>query len=203
MAVESTHTLYVNTMVFSIIAAVLSLALLLVMLYMPQVRSFMVGIVVLEVGLVAMILYSIISIYMYEAAQRKKAAETSNQLVSVDTCPDYFVRAYADPAVDSSNKGAICQNGYPSQDGSRKFFFVRRGCSSRSTTEGGCNLEGAGTDAKNFLVRLANYNSIKSNDLCSQVNTVDPAKPFANVPWTDVKSRCTSLSLGQLLPSSL
>lgn len=186
---DTARGLYINTMIFAIIAAIVSILLLVMVLFVPEVRVFTIGIATLEAGLIAVIVYSIVSIFEYEAMLKKKAKAGAKQLVTVDACPDYFANVMS----PSSPNDVLCKNGYPSLDGRRRYFFVKQGCSSGRLDDKSCSLDPKQSTSADFSVPLANYKNREVQDLCKEINGIDGA--FASVPWTDVKARCNSLAL--------
>jgi hypothetical protein len=204
-----TRGLYVNTMVFAIVAGIVSLALLLVLVYVPEVRAYAYLIATVEIGLIAVILYALVNIFSYESALRKKNTQSSSYLVSIDTCPDYFSNVYnstsapsaspsaASAATSSSTPdmgGVVCRNGYPTGDGEATYYFVKKGCSGTQLSDSSCNLNTR--DASEFRVPLNSFSKVDAKEVCTQVNTTNATSAYASVPWTDVKARCTSLSFG-------
>lgn len=115
---RSSTSLYINTMVFTIIAGVLS-AVLAIVLWMgnSKVHSFAPIIVTLEIGLLAVIITSVVRVIKFE---RKLSAQQQNVLdnaVAVRSCPDYWVMK------ESGNGNHTCTNSYTTPDGTTTWQF--------------------------------------------------------------------------------
>ena len=349
---SASRRLYINTIVFAVIAAVVSLALLAVIIFVADARTFAYSIVTFEVGLIIIIIAAIVQIVRYEKRLRKEAEQGNAYIVNVDTCPDYFSNVfnnmtladgskivtirgtYASPPPFCSDSGAMgvtcnagvlgsdekfimepsslgangscnagvsgskekfitdaspniitlkgpksnkyatvvgnqvicnaekpglaqefiltrigngkvtlqnnqtkkyctvgisgmsciaatkgvneellwsestptpeqanrsgvqCANGYLNPQGTRRYFFVKRGCTSTSdVNDPQCALDSkVMNDA--YRINLNDYTNTTSIDLCQRVNTTDMNQVFSNLPWTDIKANCNSLSLG-------
>lgn len=90
------RSLYINTLVFSIIAALISVSLLVLIFFVAGARGFIYAIVTTEVGLIAVIIAAIVRIYMYERKLKKEADQGNSVIVNIDTCPDYFSSVFND-----------------------------------------------------------------------------------------------------------
>ena len=85
---------YVNTMVFAIVAGIISLMLLLlIMNASDMVKQYSVFIITVEVGLVLIILTAIYRIVRFERKLRKENEVGLRNKVNVQTCPDYWTRS--------------------------------------------------------------------------------------------------------------
>lgn len=272
----TTRSLYINTIVFAMIAGILSIVLLVVLLYAPAFRTYVWGIATLEIGLVAIIVAAIIRVNRYEADIRKSAERGNAYLVSIDTCPDYFTNKYqarnppaARPTGISSRyltpssyvvpttisteaaleaaavaaertasaaesaattpalmavatearatataaraavvevtkqaklagmNGVLCRNGYTTPSGDKTFYFVKKGCSG-SYDDASCAIDPSVPNDR-YVFQLNDFNNITSTEICNRVNTRSANSSFTHIPWTDVKGRCNSLSLGEIL----
>lgn len=195
---EASRKLYVNTLIFSIAAGIVTFLLLLALIFVPSVRAFAIGIATLEVGLVTLIIVSIVRIHNYEkqlAADKQFAAK---QVVTLDTCPDYFTSTYK-AAAGSKPAGAYCSNGYSNPDGNQKYYFVGKTCTPGNEIEDPTCALRTGTNLSNpaqYNFSLSDYDRKTSTELCQSINTRSSESEFASVPWTEVKMRCNSLSIG-------
>lgn len=228
---SQSRALYVNTLIFSIIAGVVSFALLIVLIFASASREFAYGIVTFELGLIGVILYLIISIYLYERKLRETGSDNNKFIVAVDTCPDYFSNSLqkkpppglapapgsrppapcAAPGTSPAPSGSpeslpkdspvgsiMCNNGYASVTGDKMYYFVRRGCKAKTPSDPACAIIDDGrNNATTYSLSLNDYNKSTSTKICERVNASGTDKEFANVPWTDIKARCNSLSLGE------
>ena len=225
--------LYTNTIVFSIVAGVVSLILLLMIIYVPSTRGFVYGIATIEIGMVAVIITAIVQISNYENNLKKVAAQGANYLISVDTCPDYFSNTYQIVATDAATAGAttagattaagatttattagtttatdattptptsgvVCTNGYTSPTGDKTYYFVKQGCNAENVDDASCKVDSA-LGTKGFNVALNGFTNTTPTTVCTTVNSAVASSGYANVPWTDVKSRCNSLAAGGFL----
>ena len=86
---DNSKTFYKNTMVFSIIAGVFTLAMLLLVIFVPASREFVYCIATVEVGLIAIVIYSIVKIVRYDKKMDKQAKAGNDFLVTIDTCRGY------------------------------------------------------------------------------------------------------------------
>ena len=95
---------YMNTMVFAVVAGVISLLLLLlIMRASDTVRQYSAFVITLEIGLVIIICTAVYRIISFERAQlaAQKAGFTTTMPVS--TCPDYWTRGGGDVCVNTFN----------------------------------------------------------------------------------------------------
>jgi hypothetical protein len=100
---------------------------------------------------------------------------------------------------DIKKSGVRCSNGYTNPTGDRRYYFVRRGCNSSSNLNDASCLLDASKKNEDWTMDLKNYSGVTPVELCKMVNTSDSSKPFSSIPWTDVKAKCNSLSLGGVL----
>ena len=158
---------YVNTLVFSVVSAVLALMLLVLLVWGPsQVRDFAFLVVTIELGLVAVMVTSIVRIWLYERSLEKDARNIQKNLMVVDTCPDYWTS-------DQTPTGKVCRNTYsvprPPIGKNVQYTFT-----------------GAGAPTQ---INLREVSKQKLPDLCKKIST-----SFKNVAWTDLKGACVSYS---------
>lgn len=104
--------IYVNTMVFTIIAGIISLMLLLALVYGGQeLASYAFLIVTVEIGLLVIIVVSVVRIYKYEKKQSTEAINGVTNNINVGSCPDYWTLD------QTAGKGKVCLNTYTAPDG--------------------------------------------------------------------------------------
>lgn len=164
--ISSGGKIYVNTLVFSIVSALMALALLMLLIWGPsQVRDFAFLIVTVELGLVCVMVASIIRIYMYERSLRKKAETAKRNLVMVDTCPDYWTAT-------NTPTGTLCKNTYTAPRATNVSYVF-------------------GDDASGMpkQINLTEMSRQKLPSICEKVNT------YNKIAWTDLKSTCSSYGL--------
>ena len=166
--------IYVGTMVFSIVAAVISVMLILYIVYgPPEARDYMYVVLTIEFGMLAIIINSIAQIYLYERDMKKLSLDAASNLVLVQSCPDYYTRV-VDP-----KKGVSCSN-----------VFV-------APSTGDMYSIGRGSNVGDFMrngadVQIKDYENKKLKDVCADFAV---SKPLYNVPWTDLRTRCDSYNL--------
>ncbi len=206
--------LYVNTMIFAVIAAVMTVGLLALLFLIPKARTFAYAIVTFELGLIGIIIYAIFSIFKYESDLKKKASYEAAKVVSIDTCPDYFTNVLESPETTNSTststtststtststtnvkKNVVCKNGYTS--GKMTYYFAKRGCGNISMQDKSCFLDDLNLKATNineYKIDLSNYQGLTAENVCKRVNQKTGGSAFASIPWTDIKSRCDDLAL--------
>lgn len=101
--------------------------------------------------------------------------------------------------------GLRCTNGYVNSETDDTYYFVKRGCmlgNAKDINSAGCLLD-AKTNNDAYDVKISQYDRNTSAQICDSVNTSADDMPFASVPWTDVKARCNSLSLGNAFNSKV
>ena len=82
--------LYTNTMVFAIIAGIVSLMLLALLYFGAGTEMFSALIITVEIGLLFVIVLSVLRILNVERKNRKLAKNSIDNLLAVKTCPDYW-----------------------------------------------------------------------------------------------------------------
>jgi hypothetical protein len=340
------RSVYINTIVFSIISAFVSIALLSMVIFLPAARVFVYAIITLELGLIAIIIAAVVRIVLYEKKLKKQADQGNAFLVNIDTCPDYFSSSFYNSSsltavdnmvvfqsaqgnklvctdkgptgvfcdhsdlqdinetekfvvikhsngtngsvislkrfgtnyyctlkddgsldcssvetmgdkekfilktvnsaestvtltsstntsqvcyVDDSTKqvkcstsvpitdstrtnflwkernpttdelkfgeGIICSNGYRDPTRNVTYYFVRRGCTYSDSNDSGCRLGSNNRPAKEYKVMLNDYSNRAVAEVCKDVNGQADDNAFRNIPWTDVKTRCSNMHL--------
>lgn len=161
---------YIGTMVFSITAAIVTLAIFAVLVFYPSaINEYMFLVYTIMFGLVVIIIQSIVRIYMYERKIGNINKNVSMNLMTVDTCPDYFVRS-AD-----KNKRYTCRNNYTTPD--KKYTYsVLAPSSTRPLASVDTSL----------------WNAKPMSDVCKEFNTNATLYPY---PWTDLKAKCDAYNM--------
>ena len=156
-------TSYLNTLIFCIIAKAVTLVLLILLLF-DIGWAFSYLILTLEIGLVAIIVWTLYSVYKVQAAIDAAAAAAATAPAMLDTCPDYFVRT-----IDATTKDTICVPTYVTPDKKNTFQFTSNG----TTVIPNQDLTTMATGVKTM------------SSLCTaQQSTAN------NFSWTDLKARC-------------
>lgn len=167
---------YINTMVFAVVAGIISLMLLLlVMTASTLVQNYSPFIITIEFGLILAIVVAIYNIIRYEAQAHKAAKDSFDSHLDVSTCPDFWTR-----------KGTVCTNTFaPSSDPNVTVKVW-------GTLDDFTNMvKNSKDDEGNFdqSIDLKNYDNKTILAVCNQVN--DPVTGVKG-PWTDVRAVCSS-----------
>ena len=154
---------YVNTMVFCIIAGIISVMLLvLITTASERVRAYSPFIITIEVGLVLIIVAAVVRLIMYERTQLKSSKLGAQNRLSVNTCPDYWTRT-----------GNTCVNGFNS-------------LANPSVTYQITGTADANKSEMRTTLSLDDYNNKTIQDACTHVAA------HVQAPWTDVRAVCDS-----------
>jgi len=160
-------TSYINTLIFCIIAKATSLLLFILLLFRPGWAINWL-ILTVEIGLIAIIVYTLYQLYAYQKAIDEAAAAVAKAPAMLDTCPDFFVRSVQDETRD-----LLCNSTYTTPDQKYTYTFTQ--------TSGG---EAIPTQNMSAMVN----SSRTLNELCtSHISKV------AGFSWSDLKSRCAML----------
>jgi hypothetical protein len=158
---------YVNTMVFAIIAGIVSLILLVLIFYASDlVNEYNPLIITIEVGLILIVAIAIYRIIANERAALKRSKNGVLNRLTVNTCPDYWVKT----------KGTQCINSFFSPTTPHVQYYIT-GSPPLATSD-------ASKDSQ--TIDLADYTDKKVSEVCAQFTTTLKA------PWTDVKAVCDS-----------
>lgn len=113
-------TSYFNTLVFTIIAAIVSLLLLLAMFF-DMFKNYMTFIITVEVGIFLIIIFCLYQIISNES-KFAKYKNASNFNIKFNECPDYYVRKNV--SENGKNVG-LCSNEYIVQDAFKNKFIAK------------------------------------------------------------------------------
>lgn len=166
---------YVNTMIFSVVAGIISsMLLLLVMQGSDAVKQFSVLVITVEIGIVMIILVAIWQIIRFERRRFKQAVDGTMNLMTVKSCPDYW----------TINNGRTCNNAFTSFDKNEDGRYVKYIIIGKGKTA---------TDKTSVQdVNLSDYNNVTVLDACSKKHEKLP-----DHPWTDLNAVCNSFQLNQ------
>jgi len=154
---------YLNTLIFCIIAKAITLFLLILLLFeIGWAFSFL--ILTIEIGLVAIIAFTLYKVYQFQKDIDDIAAKASTAAPFLDICPDYFVRS-----VDESNNNIVCKSKYTTPDKKKEYTFT----DTSSVAVPDKDMTKMVTDNKTFTA------------LCTAQNS-----EIVGFSWTDLKSRC-------------
>jgi hypothetical protein len=204
---------YFRTLVFTIIATLISFALIAVIIFVPQAKQYTSLIVTIEVGLFLITIYCIRQVILKEK-QFQQLSDPKNYVVNFDDCPDYFNRKY-----DEASRKFYCSNEYIVQhpiDSAKQAIMKLMLYDPTDTTIQFPNYHSneymntqSGTPSKPipsekfypevFLDKSLTDN-IKRCNLVDDSNVIEVAndpienrKEFKKLPWTSVRSRCNGL----------
>lgn len=177
------YFVYINTMVFAIVSGVVSLILLLALAYVPSVGEYAILILTVQIALLLIVVIALARIWWFGSQSAARTDLSNRNTLSVGFCPDYMVAT----ANDSSNGGGTtCQNRYA---GSKTKIWT------------------GSTDTKDpkdtpDVVKLAPLDGQSISSVCQAAN--DQKQPpasgllsssTANVPWTELRSRCSTVGI--------
>jgi len=168
---------YVNTMVFAVVAGILSLMLLLLVMNASEmVRRYSAFIITVEVGLVLIIAVAIWQIIAFESAAAKNAKNMYDNLLAVKTCPDYW-----------TTSGTTCINAFTSSTDPTVTYTIQ----GLAPGEEGAGAAASTTPTTDPIwapqsVDLTTYNNKTIIAACQQ------AEASVNAPWSDVRAVCDS-----------
>jgi len=201
MATNSADKLsYINTLVFTIIAGIVSIGIL-CMLFFPIGKRFLVFIVAVEIGIFAIIGYCIYTIAMNESMLRK-LRDSNNLVVNFEQCGDYYVRK-----VNEYNK-EICTNNYVITDKFNTKYVMKiydaegpDPPSENVISDTVINSFGSGNETRT-MNRKEVYDMKELSTASNLTTFSEKCKPFyfntagyedyMNIPWTFAKARCQS-----------
>ena len=115
MAASPNQSQYINTMVFCVVAGIISLMLLLLIMNANEaLREFSPFVITVEVGLILIVVVAIYKIIAYERRTRQAAKNSYNSRLYVNTCPDYWTQV-----------GLNCNNTFVPVDKSNIGFEIK------------------------------------------------------------------------------
>lgn len=197
---DSKKISYYNTLIFTIISAIVSVLLLLVLL-LKSGRDYLPFIITLEIGIFSIITFCVIQIIMGERnSEKNKQNEISK--ISFNTCPDYYLKKYNGDKELCSNEYIVKKGGinyimkiYPADDPSNPTGGIRPLPSAHTF-----NYQGNEVKYEKFhLSEIDNENRLKTmSDKCSVLYN-EPSNPelsymkgYNLTPWTTMRSKCAS-----------
>ncbi len=195
---------YVRTLVFTIFAAVLSIALFGV-LFIRGAQDYLVAITILELGIFVIIFTCIVAIVNNE----KKLAsmkDPANYVIKFDECPNYYVKRY-----DTPTKQFFCSNEYivaDKRNPTSKLIMKINDAGDMSAPDTHSNTfvtknsSGITQDPPRWDKFMLNdiYKKLDNDkERCSAVSRGGQDKPtdaiqgYRTIPWTSVQERCYNL----------
>jgi hypothetical protein len=195
---------YFNTLVFTIVAGIVSL-LILAMLFFPLGKQFIVFIVAVEIGIFAIIAYCIYKIANNETYLRK-LRDSKNLVVNFDECGDYYMRRTNSSGVD------VCVNNFVITDETNTNYIMKIWSANgsniptvNSITDSKINYFGNSNASASDAMNRREVYQLKELATNSNLGTfTDKCRPFfydvpsfteyKDIPWTYAKSRCQSFA---------
>lgn len=171
---DASASQYINTMVFAVVAGIISaMLLLLVMNASEAVKQFSIAIITVEIGIVLIIALAIYQIISYERRRFKQAVDGTMNLVTMKSCPDYW----------TLSNGTSCRNMFTLFDKDETGKYVRYIIIGKAP---------GATDRTNVpVVSLKDYSNVTVRDACSK-----KLESVPDHPWTDLTAVCDSYHLG-------
>jgi len=193
---------YINTLIFTLIAGVISLALLCILLF-PIGKKFLVFVVSVEIGILTIIAFCIYKIATNESYLRR-LRDSNNIVVNFEQCGDYYVKN-----INQFGK-EVCTNNYVVTDETNTRYVMKIWDAGASNIPGNNNIRedqvnffgNSNANASDATNRRELY-ALKELATSSNLTTfTDKCKPFyynvpnfseyQGIPWTYAKSRCQS-----------
>jgi hypothetical protein len=189
---ENKKISYRNTLIYTIVTAVISLALL-IMLAFKSFFDYVYLIAIVEVGIFIIIGYCIFKIINYE----KSLEALKNQkryYIPFTECPDYFVKKF------NESGEPYCSNEYRIKDKNDNTYLMKVYPDTvplPTKHDASTSVDQSQKYEKFWLNQIQNAKELRTTkDKCSVVS-VEPTDPklakykgYTNVPWTYVRGRC-------------
>lgn len=204
---------YFRTLVFTVMAALVSVMLMVLVFFVPQTRDYLALIITIQIGLFLIIAYCIRSV-MNKEKDFDNMSNPDNYVVKFDSCPDYFNRK-----LDAVSKRFYCSNEYvvphpydPSRQVIAKMMlhdptnvaiqFPDNHSNEYMNTQGA--VASKPLPSEKFYIDVLYDKSLKTiADKCALVDEssvrevpndpIENRKEYKQLPWTSVRSRCNGL----------
>lgn len=155
---------YLNTLIFTIVAKVICIVMLL-MLFLPIGQRYAYALLTVAICLIVIIIVSLYRIRSYTLKQKALKNAEMKSSTRLTTCPDYYTKSV-------NNDGIICTNEYVAPNNKVKY---RMGVNNN--------------DLKTInLTKLSDEHGKEMGKLCDVISK--PNGLFTQVAWTDIKSKC-------------
>jgi hypothetical protein len=160
-----TTRLYVNTLVFTVLAGFVSLILLAMLAFgVTGVAAYAPLIITIEVGVVVIIVSAIVRIYWFEQRTKKHLKNFIENKLRVKTCPDYWT---AEQEGTGALAQTVCNNTYAVPDSHGDTIRINSSVP---------------------RITLEDWNRRPLKDLCRNLGAL-------GAPWTNIKSMCDSYDM--------
>lgn len=182
---------FINTLIFSIIAATASVVILFLM-FAPNMENYMLMLGIVEVGLVSIVIWCLVSIVNYEVKITENRMNAKNATGSLPGCPDNWTVSRSQAVTD--NKGNITSVQYDCTP-SVSFDDAKRGEYFKYTFAPTADAVAATTAFTRVNEKVGAASNI---DLCTAyINNFAP-NPQTNArgiaAWTGLESKCDTLA---------
>jgi hypothetical protein len=165
METTNNQSQYINTMVFCIVAGIISSMLLLLVFNANEVvRAYGPLVITVEVGLILIIIIAIWNIIAFENKVERAAKSAFDAKLNVTTCPDYWTQS-----------GQTCTNTFSPQPNVTYTFFGTTPLTTMNQTV--------------RTIKLTDYNNLSVSQTCSKAYTNNYS------PWSQVDAVCGSFRL--------
>lgn len=176
---DRTRSVYRNTVIFAVVAALVTIVLLVIVLAVPGGSNFRLAFITVDIGLLAIIINAVVQIARENTRVEELLRDASNARISVARCPAYHTTS-------QSNGRTICKNAYSPVRDNAVFKFVRP-----------CREEDDDCDDYVELpdVDLSSIDGKTAGQVCETVNTTDKIKHPDDYyrPWTELRAKCASI----------
>lgn len=163
------QSVYRNTVIFAVVAALVMVALLVVTIAVPSVSEFRYAFLTVNIGLLVIIINAIVKINQHNSKYDDLLSNASNYKMPVQGCPDYFTTKYNDGKT-------MCSGEYVSPRQDAKFILL--------------------DDDMNPIpdINVSQLDDRRAGDVCSILNSTNHnGVNHRKVPWTELRSKCNSL----------
>ncbi len=187
------NTSYINTLIFTIIAGIVSVGLLVIILY-ANVDEYKYALITIEAGLIGVIVYALVRIYINESAAARMASNAHKNSLLAKNCPDYYT------VINSAKSGQMCNNTFKGITPTGVPFVMVYTPTARFTQNGTNHVVFHGNPA-DASIDIKKFEDKQVQEACLYVAgrpiEGDPDTKSSNnysIPWTDMRSKCDGLS---------
>lgn len=163
---------YLNTLIFALVAKTVTL-IILVSLFFKIMQPFMYFFLTVEIGLVVIVTVALVAIVKYDKRMDNERKKITDAVVSVTACPDFYEQVIVPDGPDAGQ--VVCNNSFVTSDGKYTYKYIY-GDANQS------ELDSINMDK--LVIKK------KITDAC---HTIDTA-PYADVPWTDLRAKCSVMA---------
>lgn len=156
---------YMNLLVFSVIAGIVSIVIMVIMLALggtnSTIRKLTPVIVTIETGLLLIVANAIYTSVKHIQALRNASDQHMNTRLQVSTCPDYWTLTSND-----SKGNKVCTNTFKDPTNPKVTYTI------------------SGSPRSKRQVRLSDYNELTVREVCEKV------KKEVKSPWHAIDAMC-------------